>query len=206
VDRIIKKIVWSIALGRVIISHILAQIYQKENLKVYCFNRDLLFKQINPKIEVEINRIKNSNDLEKYIESIPSTYFIKFNIFLKYGCTGFFATKGEELVSFCWLTDLKKYCPSPYIRYLFPNLDAAYYIFYLDTLEKYRGNRLGQYILYYILDKEIKDNFVYIDTDVSNISAQKCIERVGFKLRYVISYLRLFQREVYAKKEFINSS
>lgn len=205
-NKIIKKIVGSIALGRVIISHILAQIYQKENLKVYCFNRDLPFKQINPKIEVEIKKIKNANDLEKYRESIPSTYFIKFNIFLKHECVGFFATKGEELLSLCWLTNLKKYCPSPHSRYLLANSDNVYYIFYLVTLEKYRGNSLGAYILYYILDKEINDGLVYIDTDVSNISAQKCIEKVGFKLKYVLSYLRLFQRDVYIKKEFINSS
>lgn len=189
-----------IALERVRISNILAQIYQKENSKVYCFNRNLPLKQINPKIEVEIKKIKTVDELEKYRKNMHSTYFIKFNTFLEHGCVGFFATKGEELLSLCWLTNLKKYCPSPYSKYLTANLDGVSYIFFCYTPIEYRGNRLCPYLLYNILDKEIKEDIVYIDAAVSNISSQKCIERVGFKLEYVLDYLRLFWRDIYFKK------
>lgn len=190
-------------MGYIAISYFLKWVYFNKSKKVYIFDlTSSIKKQMTPKIACEIKEIKSIDDLKNYRKNIPLTTFIKFSIFLKHGCRGYFGTKDNELLSMCWITNLKKYCPYFYHKYLHEAPTDALSVFYAHTLEKYRGYRIFPYILSYILirEKENNINLIYACIDISNVPSQKAFERVGFRFAYFLKYLKLFGIKIYIKK------
>jgi len=176
------------------------QIYLKKHIKVYLFKKNTSLKKINPQIGCEIKEIRYISELEKYKKDISPINFAKFNIFLKHGCVGYFATKDDELLSMFFVTNLKKYYPFSYHKYLHELPTDAFSIFYAHTSGKYMGYKIFPHILSHILIREDNITPVYACIDISNIPSQKTFERVGFKFVYFLKYLKLFGIEIYAKK------
>jgi len=202
-NNLFKKVQYSVAVVYVIIAHILKQIYFKRNMKVYVFNSNSHIKHICPKITCEIKKIKHVNDIKKYRKNISSRNFIRFSILLGHDCKGYFATKDDELLSLCWIANLKKYCPFPHNKYLLEASNDALSIPYAHTFEKYRGNRIFPYILSYIVTENSEDVPIYACINISNVPSQKAFERAGFKFAYILKYLKLFGIEIYVKKEYV---
>lgn len=206
--NLFKKLPLSVLVWYVLIRRLFGEIYIKQTVKVYIFNKNTTLKKIEPGIECEIKEIRYFDELKKYKKNISPINFAKFSIFLKHGCVGYFAVKGDDLLSTSWIADSKKYTPQPHLKCVLEDYNNEmyqhiFYSFFSHTYEKYRRKNLFSYILFYIMDKNQNENTCIIgDVDITNIGSQKGVEKVGFKFEYILNYLRLFGITLHISKDF----
>jgi len=85
---------------------------------------------------------------------------------------------------------------------------ASFYIEYCETHPQYRGQGICPWVLFEIRKElgEGKRNLIYIGTDLQNVSSQKGITRVGFRVKetYVLLSFFLMTTKVREKIYFGN--
>ncbi len=151
---------------------------------------------LNKEVQIKVVSWENYKDI---CECIPNLEPV-FRSFLECGNVGIYGYLEGHLVAYAW-SILNKGKTLKKVRGFFPLPGDAACVHYCRVLESYRGRKIYQTMLaclYRILYKEVCD--IYLDTEVTNIPAQKAIEKSHGKVQGELVRVMFFGKTLFIFK------
>jgi RimJ/RimL family protein N-acetyltransferase len=170
--------------------------------KTYCNTKGFIYvksdefvPEIIPKLDVQIEVIKNEEDLKKYLDDVEiQKAKEKLQYLLKKGSIGYYAIYNKEIVSFCWVCDLNTYRHDLFLDMPLFQGEKNYYVFNGRTRNNYRRNGIFDYIYTHILRDVARNHGKTIGfIDEKNIPSQKSAIKLGFKKIGTLRHFQIFQ-------------
>ena len=200
---------------RVLLSYIKHYFYGKRNHNIYYIDntrKDVLSKKnisndlVSNILIITKNNVESLRKLEEFIEP---ALFIKMKRFILDGYGFYLIGSGDDLLSFGFVSLLKRGKISPlygWAEYHLKIFDSKkiFFIHHCNTVENYRNKGLYTYLLYRMatfLLAHYDDHVIVIDAGTTNIPANKAIGHAGFQKVGRLSYKNIVGAKFYAFKK-----
>lgn len=147
---------------------------------------------LNRDIEVRPISMENYREIDSYNQALLPV----FRSFLMHDNFGLYGYLNGKLVAYAW-SILNKRSKCKRVRAFFSLLGDAACVHYCRVLDEYQGRKIYQTMLAYLYRELFqKVNFVYLDTEISNVPAQRAIEKSGGQLQGMLVRVMLLGKTV----------
>jgi len=165
------------------------------HVTVYAMNDLNNVPVLVPKVPVQLKIISNAGEIMEY-KKFPEIRkeFWKFTHFLNKGSQIYLAFANDDLAGFYILADMHNHKPYLYNYHPLFGADSCYFLFFGQTIEKYRRNGISSYVTTQMCKNSLGDHGIALTTtNLDNIFSQKGLEKAGFNKIGTLRHIQFFQ-------------